>query len=100
MKVRMGFVSNSSSTSFCIFGIVVSESQLDCRQIKDRSLKACRGIDELYGEYAVGTHPDNLDVNKTIAQHRIEMAEKLSKAMGYQVEPTDIKFYSDGGYEG
>lgn len=29
MKTRLGFVSNSSSTSFCIYGIYLTESQID-----------------------------------------------------------------------
>ena len=34
MKIRQGFVSNSSSTSFCIYGVCLEDSKVDYEEIE------------------------------------------------------------------
>lgn len=56
MKIRIGFVSNSSSSSFCIYKKLMTAKQIkEFKEILDRSEKdyeTCIGED---GNYFVGT---------------------------------------------
>jgi hypothetical protein len=105
MKIRSGFVSNSSSSSFCIFGVVISErtEEIDNILWEDREtesicLECNNGLDE-YGDcLIVGIDPRNIDRSKTLDQIAEEVVEKLKK-LDINVKSTDIDFHMDQGYD-
>jgi len=47
MKIRMGFVSNSSSSSFCLFGTWIPIEQLMTEQIKKEAIEAGYSEDDM-----------------------------------------------------
>ena len=95
MKVRQGFVSNSSTTSFCIMGEwmdpdiddfwdVCEEAGLEIHQPE-----GCRG-------YAVGLSYDDMEDDETKAQFKQRIKELIFKVTGEDVDPGTIEeaYYS------
>lgn len=112
MKIRTGFVSNSSSSSFCIIGVVVDESDFSIPGVDDicdyfdkkfyaseSPLQLVFGIDNYYGDKLLGIDVTCLDENKTIAEHKKEIFEELKK-LGYKGSFCNVQIHVDGGHEG
>lgn len=119
MKLKLGFVSNSSSTSFCMLGITLSiinerlrklglsEIESDYDEIQDKiniddniKLDFDRGISDYYGDYIIGQNPESLDEDLTILRHKKNIADKINKTFGTDFTGKDVGFHTDGGYEG
>ena len=100
MKIRNGFVSNSSSSSFCILGVDVGRKfdfdKLD--ELEEIGLDSHEG----YGDYDIvlGVSVGRLNETKTILQLKEEIANKITEATGLQILPKDVDFCTDGGYDG
>lgn len=116
MKKRMGFVSNSSSSSFCILGVsfdsdgeIVNlwnskhpedhvgksyELEYD-RKLEDLVIQT--GIEGYYGMYIVGKYVTHLDYDRTITEQRKEIAEKMNSILGLSLTEKEIYFHIDGG---
>lgn len=107
MKIRHCFVSNSSSSSFCILGVSSDGSWSEVHG-KFNGLPRAYNIESFFDEgedgYAIGlevAHLDNGDFeNRTILDIKSEIAEKLSAVSGESYSAKDVKFYHDGGYNG
>ena len=52
MKIRNGFVSNSSSSSFCIYGIDVGDNRADVEAYEDKIKDLNLNLEVHYGEYS------------------------------------------------
>ena len=121
MKRREGFVSNSSSSSFCILGIHKDDIRKSLKESSTENtddytydekldeifesidykseLTVESGISDYRG-YFIGIEPSSIDENKTIKEVKQELAEKLSKLFNTKISSNDLGFYTDGGYEG
>lgn len=113
MKKRMGFVSNSSSSSFCILGKSYDSGELvtlwntnhlddpvdDLWELKGkvRDLDFVYGIEEYYDMYIVGKSIGSIDQNRTINDQKVEIAKKINEAFGTSISEQDINFHVDGG---
>jgi len=69
MKIRTGFVSNSSSTSFCIYGIGIKENEL-INLLKPETIKKIRneikereGEDECFEKF-LNEYGENFDIRE------------------------------------
>ena len=102
MKIRSGFVSNSSSSSLCILGTTVSRDKYDeidskrWGKDKDTDLSMHRGIDNYYEQYIVGYQPGQMEDNETLAQFKQRTLDALKK-FDIVLESKDLDWCIDGG---
>jgi hypothetical protein len=111
MKIRNGFVSNSSSSSFCILGKIygydefkkiTGEEFIDnvFNKYNIENLTYGYGI-ECYNEddVIIGMDVNELNENLTIKKSKEKVLDKL-KLFDENIKIEDIKFYVDGGFDG
>jgi hypothetical protein len=112
MKIRSGFVSNSSSSSFCILGIVLPEDfdeekfeEIDEKLWSNRNdkdsfyLETQCGISDYYDCRLIGKSPDAMKDDETLIQFKEKVVEAIKQA-GVDVELKDIGWHIDGGHDG
>lgn len=93
MKIREGFVSNSSSTSFLIYGAKVSSD--------DKPLKG--GLDYYYGDpncdhqIYVGRSLEQIGMDETKRQFQEDIEKNIREIFG---EDTIISTYDESYYNG
>jgi hypothetical protein len=114
MKTRTGFISNSSSTSFCVFGIaienekvmslledIVGKEECDVESFfGDFELDAHSGLDNYPDHYIIGTDVDYLSENIPLREQRKNIANKINSIFGHIVEVEEIGFIVEVGYDG
>ena len=106
MKVRMGFVSNSSASSFCIYGALLDKDEVlkilglkeDPEEenpevefdIVDELVKKtgldCGSYGDDYDVFYVGRSYDGLEDGETGKQFRSSVKTKLEKLLGKKVK--------------
>lgn len=100
MKVRLGFVSNSSTTSFAIYGIWIDEDKLmdklkesgllqegqdpDPYDILDDEGMSCEFTP--YEKYCIGFNFDKIPDEAVVGEWKKEKAEDLKKIFGEDLE--------------
>ena len=110
MKTRLGFVSNSSSTSFCIFGTIIpEENNIDDMYGALKAFNTCHGTKLEYAcgisyEYiVVGHSPDSMKDDETLLQFRTRTDDAIQLFMEENGKPefkANSSFVTDGGYNG
>jgi hypothetical protein len=93
MKIRNGFVSNSSSSSFIMIGVdssLVKNSYEDIKEIDSLYIEAM-GIDELVGYVLSDSGEDYLNDGRISISEINKKSEQLVEHLGVNIE--DIKIY-------
>lgn len=104
MKIRSGFVSNSSSSSFCILGVGVDSEtfeKVDAIPYNERNvdtLNAQTGI-SCEDEYYLGYNPGKMKDDETLSQFKDRIVNAASK-VGITIKKEEIDWITDGGYNG
>lgn len=96
MKIRLGFVSNSSSCGFCLLGVYIDDtydgeplySSIDALEDGDIEYRE----DSENGEVAVGMIPHLLDEEKSIKELKIIVANRINEVLKTHYNPEDISF--------
>jgi hypothetical protein len=92
MKIRTGFVSNSSTSSFCIYGSHIDGDNYDeefYEKVENLGLECYEN--ERSGGYFVGLSPVNLQDDETGLQFKERIKALLKQLVGDEV-PLNIKF--------
>lgn len=100
MKVRKGFVSNSSSTSFCIVGVQYSEEEYEkIEQQVFETPELCGTRITEYDPFTVGLHINKMLDTETLGEFKkrsLDLINKIDKTITIK----DIGIHIDGGYDG
>ena len=97
MKTRSGFVSNSSSSSFIVFGAYISDKESE--KIDTEKMEEL-GYELNYSEdgYSIGCDPGEMKDEETLLQFKIRIAEEVSQ-LGIQVSPVKMRFIGGEAYD-
>jgi hypothetical protein len=104
MKTRTGFVSNSSTSSFCLWGFEIEESDVNFEDEDDRSYYNAHefftknGIDcvcDSYDQYGflVGLSPADMKEDETLAQFKVRVVDSVNKLGKLNLKVEDIDYY-------
>ena len=103
MKIRLGFVSNSSSTSFCIYGTIVNTGGGEPKywELTEKIEKAGLAYHQLYedsDDLVVGGEPKNCLDNQTMGDFKKEIEEPALRGTGLKNARYCVKLLRNAGY--
>jgi len=103
MKIRSGFVSNSSSSSFCIMGVVSDNETIDkleskWEEMNKLGLTTQSGISEYYEEVLLGASVSRLREDETPAQFKQRIVAGF-KTLDVEIKVEDLSWCVDGGHD-
>lgn len=126
MKIRNGYVSNSSSSSFCILGFIIDEENLPekIQEKFDKSdhdyeildiiwdynnehltnklklIDVVEGIYKYYDCHLIGVKPELMKDGQTLLQFKEDVLKEIHQLGFENITINDLKWHIDGGYDG
>ena len=101
MKIRTNYVSNSSSSSFCILGIVVDYNEVGYVDTDDLDdITSYTGIDNYSEEdLIVGAAPNRMRDDETLLDFKKRILEQLHQLGFKDTKLEDLDWHIDGGMD-
>ena len=104
MKIRSGYVSNSSSSSFCILGFEATNDawdKIDAIPYSGRTPETLNSESGISDEdlRLIGYNPSKMKEDETLSQFKDRIVAEAAK-LGIVVDKNKIDWYTDGGYNG
>lgn len=104
MKIRSGFISNSSSSSFCILGVEVDSETYDKVSAISYSSRTANTLEAESGIsnedlHLIGYPPSKMRDDETLGQFKDRIVAEAAK-LGITIDKSKIDWYIDGGYNG
>lgn len=96
MKIRQGFVSNSSSTSFCIYGIWVDHPEEKLINLVEE-MKLSRHYNQYGDGFYIGREWSSIGDDETGKQFRENIQEKINNL---PVDNKKCETYEEGWFDG
>jgi len=99
MKIRNGFVSNSSSSSFCIYGTNIGENRDEVEIIEEKIRELGLKLEVHYGEYTryVGRSWSSIGDDETGKQFKASVKDAVAKL---ELDPKKIGTVEESWYDG
>ena len=98
MKIRHGFVSNSSSTSFCIYGTRIANKSFDFTSKLDKLGLDYHEADQSGDDLYVGGSLTKCRDDQTMGDFKKEVVKKLKKIL--KTDDFKCDTLQDGWYNG
>ena len=120
MKIRMSFVSNSSSSSFCILAKKFEPEELDFIQEaieaeklpeeftymnvygeflhpSDPDLSVTAGMEDYEGKIFIGLEPEKMKPDETLNQLKMRICKNAKSIFNVNIKPEELKWWYDQG---
>ena len=101
MQVRLNYVSNSSSSSFCILGIVVNYNEYAYVDTCDFSdITSHTGLENYSpNDLIIGAPPDKMRDDETLLDFKKRILKQLHQAGFKDTKIEKLAWHTDGGYD-
>lgn len=104
MKIRKGFVSNSSSSSFVVWGASISKDDTNATEEDKEDFTEflwnkdfeCESDD--YSKYYVGLSPEAMGADQTLNEFKLEICAKF-KEVGIDMPIDKLQFINEVTYD-
>jgi hypothetical protein len=97
MKIRSGFVSNSSSTSFCIYGVYSKK----CSDEAMKTMKGIQAFEEPYGDGSyIGVPLQECRDDETMGDFKKRVVELINSQAVNEFDPSEFSVCEESWYDG
>lgn len=99
MKLRTGFVSNSSSSSFCLMGLAIDDKAFSVQKAYNNKVNYEPGISAYWGQICIGLCEFDMEDQETLLEFK-HRALKMCRVFRPSADISNIGWMEDAGFDG